>query len=317
MTFMNRPPTFHFGVNAMPRSAAGIAELARELEASGYRTLLTPDGPSHGAAVFPLLSYAAAATTTLHVGTYVLANDLHHPFHLAHNAATLQTLSGGRLELGLGAGRPGMEVEYDALGMRVDPPGRRVARLETSATIVRRLLHGEVVNEKGDDYVLTNAVLPSWLTDIPAPPVMIAGSGPRLLDMATRTVDIVAVGTGPTDTWSDVQPRFDRIDALSRQRDTRPEINMTINGAGDRLAGWFARLPREHRERLLSSDNPGFLWGSPDDIVEGLHRRYEQFGVTYFTIPEDLVPVMTPVVKRLARETSHASFAAPSPVPGP
>jgi probable F420-dependent oxidoreductase len=297
---MNRPPAFSFGVNATPRSAVAVAELARELEASGFRSLLTPDGPSHGAAVFPLLTYAAAATTTLHVGTYVIANDLHHPFHLAHNAATMQTLSDGRFELGLGAGRPGMDAEYNALGLQLDAPSRRLARLETSATIIRKLLHGEVVNEKGDDYVLTDAVLPSWLTDTPAPPVLIAGTGPRLLDMAARTADIVAVGAQPADSWDDLRPRFDRIDALSRNRDVRPEINMTINGVGNQLAGWFARLPQDQRERLMASDSPAFLWGSTEEIVEGLHKRYEQFGVTYYILAEELVPAMIPVINRLA-----------------
>ena len=297
---MNTKPAFRFGVNSSPRSASDIGEFARKLEANGFSTLLTPDGPSHGAAVFPLLTFAASTTTTLHVGTYVVANDLHHPFHLAHNAATLQTLSGGRFELGLGAGRPGMDAEYDALGLNISQPGKRLARLERSAAIVRALLRGETVNESGDDYVMTNATLPGWLTQVNPSPVMIAGTGPRLLDMATKTADIVAVGAAPTATWDDVWFGFDRIAELARERDPQPEINMTFNGVGNRLSRWFSRMPQELQDNLLSSDSLSVLKGSTDDMIEGIHRRYEQLGVTYFVFPEDLVDAAIPVVKHFA-----------------
>jgi probable F420-dependent oxidoreductase len=294
---MNTKPTFRFGVNTILRSATDVTELAQKLEASGFSTLLTPDGPSRGPAVFPMLAHAASATTTLHVGTYVIANDLHHPFHLAHNAATLQTLSGGRFELGLGAGRPGMDAEYDDLGLTIGTPGQRLSRLERSAGIIRALLRGEIVNEKSNDYVMKNAVLPGWLTQVAPPPVMIAGSGPRLLDMAARSGDIVAVGAEPLSTWDELRGKFDRIAELARDREVQPEINMTLSGAGSTLAGYFARMPADQREALLNAEAPTLLWGSVEAMIEGIHRLYEQFGATYFVISEDLVETMIPVVK--------------------
>ena len=297
---MNRKPVFRFGVNSSPRSTTAVVDLAKKLEATGFSTLLTPDGPSHGPAVFPLLTYVASVTSTLHIGTYVIANDLHHPFHLAHNAATLQTLSGGRFELGIGAGRPGMDAEYDALGKTIDSPGKRLSRLESAATIIQSLLRGESVSEQEDDYVMTDAKLPDWLTAAAPSPVMIAGTGPRLLDMATRTADIVAVGTAPFDTWDGLRAKFDRIAGLTRNYDVKPEINMSVSGAGNVLAGWFAQMPQEQRDALLKAEAPTLLWGSVDAMIEGIHQRYEQFGVTYFVIPDDLVDIVTPVVKRLA-----------------
>ena len=297
---MNRKPVFRFGVNSSPRSATNVVEFAKKLEASGFSTLLTPDGPSLGPAVFPVLTYAASVTTTLHIGTYAIANDLHHPFHLALNAATLQTLSGGRFELGLGAGRPGMDAEYDALGKTIDSRGKRLARLESAATIVQAVLRGESVTEQGADYVVTNAKLPDWLTETAPSPVMIAGTGPRLLDMATRTADVVAIGATPFDTWDGLRAQFDRIAELSRNYDVKLEINMTVSGAGNVLGAWFARMPQEQRDALLKAEAPALLWGSVDAMIEGIHQRYEQFGVTYFVIPDDLVDIVTPVVKRFA-----------------
>src|SRR5437773_2881695 len=101
---------FRFGVvAAVARSAVEWLARVRRVEALGYATLVIPDNMRHTLAPIPALAVAAAATTTLRLGTYVLANDLRHPVQLAKEVATLDRLSSGRLELGIGAGRPDSE----------------------------------------------------------------------------------------------------------------------------------------------------------------------------------------------------------------
>lgn len=301
MTFSNAKPAFRFSVNSQPSGTANdFAEYARKLESLGFSTLLVPDGPSVGHAVFPALTWAAAATTTLHVGTYVIANDLHHPFHIAHNAATLHDLSGGRFELGIGAGRPGADAEYHALGLTIDKPGRRIARLASSVEIISDLLHGRPVTWDDSDYVMRDALLPQRLLKQGAPPVLVAGMGPRLLTKAGALADIVAIGTTPMDDWNITAERFQHVHDGASTRTDKPVLNMNFSGAGTRLASWFDRMPADQRDNLLSTTAPALLWGSTEEMVDGIRQRYEQFGVTSFTVSENLVDTFAPVVSRLA-----------------
>ena len=142
---------FRFGVvAAAARSADEWVARARRAEALGYATLVMPDNLQHTLAPLPALAMAAAATRTLRIGTYVLANDLRHPVLLAKDVATLDLLSGGRFELGLGAGRPDAAAENRMLGLPFDSGAVRVARLAESIGIVKALLAGQRVSTSGD-----------------------------------------------------------------------------------------------------------------------------------------------------------------------
>src|SRR5438132_6058089 len=180
--------SFRFGVSV--RRAASRAEWqeqARRAEALGYSTFLVAD---HLAEVvpplLPLVS-AADATTTLRVGTFVLNNDFRHPALVAREAATLDLLTDGRFELGLGAGH--MQSEYDQIGLPFDAAGTRVERLAESVAVVKALLAGDEVTHAGLHYHLDgHRCFPPGPRRVP---ILIGGNGRRLLELAAREADIV------------------------------------------------------------------------------------------------------------------------------
>src|SRR5207253_1770645 len=183
---------FRFGINV--RTAASQAEWAdkaRKVEALGYAVLLVPDHLADLLAPFPALAAAAAATTRLRVGTAVLNNDFRHPALLAREAATLDVLSDGRLELGLGAGH--MQSEYEQAGLAFDPGALRVERLGEAVVIAKRLLEGESVTFAGRHYRVTNHTIHPLPVQRPRPPIFIGGSAPRLLALAAKEADIVGL----------------------------------------------------------------------------------------------------------------------------
>jgi probable F420-dependent oxidoreductase len=169
---------FRFGVVASaPRARQAWAEHARKTEALGYATLLLADHFGDLLAPIPGLVAAADATTTLRLGTLVLCNDFRHPAVLAQEAATVDLLSDGRLELGLGAGW--LRAEYERAGIAYGAGAVRVARLEESVRIVKGLLAGETVTFAGEHYTVTD--LPGLPRPVqqPRPPLLVGGGGRR------------------------------------------------------------------------------------------------------------------------------------------
>ncbi len=139
---------FRFGVLVgRAESAAEWRDLARKVEHLGYSTLLIADHFSRQLAPLPAVIAAAAATTTLRVGTFVLDNDFRHPALTAKEAATVDVLTGGRFELGIGAGWNASD--YTKTGMTFEPAGTRVGKLEEAVEIIKRLLAGETVTFEG------------------------------------------------------------------------------------------------------------------------------------------------------------------------
>lgn len=132
---------------------------------------------------------AAAATTQLRVGTAVLNNDFRHPVLVAREAATLDVLSDGRLELGLGAGH--MQSEYERAGVGLDPGATRVERLAESVALVKQLFEGDPVTFTGRHYRVTGHAIHPRPVQRPRPPIFIGGNAPRLLSVAAREADIV------------------------------------------------------------------------------------------------------------------------------
>src|SRR2546427_5958663 len=144
---------FRFGINVRDgKSRAEWQDKARKVEDLGYSMLLVPDHLAAMLATIPAVMSAAAATTRLRVGTNVLNNDLRHPVLLAREAATVDLLADGRLELGLGAGY--MRVEYDQAGLRFDRGGIRVERLAEAVAIIKVPLSGAEGNFAGPHYPL-------------------------------------------------------------------------------------------------------------------------------------------------------------------
>jgi probable F420-dependent oxidoreductase len=181
---------FRFGVSVRhAHSRAEWVEKARKIEALGYATLTVPDHLTDLMAPTPALVSAAEATKTLRLGTNVLNNDLRHPVLVAREAATVDLLTDGRLELGLGAGS--IKSEYDEAGLSFDPGRTRVERLAEAVTIIQGLLKGEQVTFAGRHHRVTGHTIAPLPAQKPHPPILIGGNGPLLLALAAREADIV------------------------------------------------------------------------------------------------------------------------------
>src|SRR5206468_11283130 len=183
---------FRFGVSIWQvGSRAELADQARKIEALGYDVLNFPDHLNERIAPMPALMAAAEATTRLRVGTNVLNNDLRHPVLVAREAATVDLLTDGRLDLGLGAGH--MQSEYDQAGLRFDPGATRVERLGEAVTIIKSLLAGEKVTFAGRHYRVAGHTIHPLPVQRPHPPILIGGNGRRILTLAAKEADIVAL----------------------------------------------------------------------------------------------------------------------------
>ena len=300
---------FRFGITASwAGSAAGWTSLARRAEALGYDVLLMPDHLGRQLAPVAALAVAATATTRLRVGAFVFANDYRHPLMLAREAATLALLSGGRFEMGLGAGWA--TRDYRQLGMPYDRPGLRVDRLEESVALVRRLLAGETVRHAGRHYQLQDASLPTWDGQVP-PRLLVGGGGPRMLRLAARHADIVGL-----------LPQFDvrgrpmirqatgtataRKVALLREaagaRFDQLELNVLVADTGlvdgRRPIRAISSLSRAAAAGLL--DTPYLLHGTLDRLRELLQRRRDRLGISYYVFSARSMEAMAPLVEGLA-----------------
>src|SRR3989442_8085683 len=190
---MHRP--FRFGVTAAyaPSHTAWI-RTARRVEELGYATLLIPDRVSVGSlAPIPALAVAAQATTSLRIGSYVFCNEYRHPVLLAREAATLDLLSEGRFELGLGAGVGPDEFQH--MGIPFANAGTRVGHLEETLQLVKLLFTEETVNFSGKYYTITEMKGNIRPVQQPHMPILVAGAGERMLKLAAREADIVAIGS--------------------------------------------------------------------------------------------------------------------------
>jgi probable F420-dependent oxidoreductase len=273
---------------------AGWLKLARDAESIGYEHLLMSDHLTHGgAAPFTAMAAAAAVTTRLRVGTYVLNNDFRHPAIVAHEFAALADLTGGRVTLGLGAGH--MKFEYDEAGMPFDPPGVRVARMTEAAQVLKRMLAGELVTFEGAHYSITA----HGVRGADAAPVrmLIGGNGTRVLQAAGRLADVVGFtgftpsldgSDGDTTHFTDVglaeritvarTAAGDRwplpIDVLVQMVVVTDRVDVAIDRIASRM-----ELPVE-----AVRSSPFVLVGSVAGIVERLHELNERLGVTSVTV---------------------------------
>src|SRR5579859_771978 len=190
---MSRP--FRFGVVAAyaPSHSAWIAT-ARRVEELGYSTLLIPDRISVGSlAPMPALAVAAQATTTLRFGSYVFCNGYRHPVMLAREAATLDMLSEGRFELGLGTGVSG--DEFQRMGLPFGSAGTRFGQLEETLQLLKLLFTEETVNFSGKYYNVSELKGKIRTVQQPYPPILVAGAGERMLKLAAREANIIAIGS--------------------------------------------------------------------------------------------------------------------------
>ncbi len=292
--------SFRFGVvTAGAQSGEAWAAKARRVEALGYATLGVPDNVEHTLAPFPALAVAAAATRTLRVGTYVLANDYRNPVMLAKEAASLDFLSDGRFELGLGAGRPSAAADNRMLGVSFDSGGVRVARLAASLALIKPLLAGERVSATGPHYTVVDAAVSPGTVQRPCPPILIAGSGTRLLSLAAREADIVALGIGPDSSEALVAEKIGVLREAAGARFDQLEINLNLMMVGEQMPRWIAAQFGADARQLAHSGAIPVLTGTTDVMCDTLQRRRERLGISYLTVSDELMEALAPVVERL------------------
>jgi probable F420-dependent oxidoreductase len=294
------------------------ADHARRAEDAGVASLLIRDHFSAGAfgqqlAPFGALAAAAAVTSRLHVGTLVLSNDFRHPAIVAHEAAGLHHLSGGRFELGIGAGW--YQPEYRAAGIAFDGPRKRIDRLEESLTIITGLLAGHRVDHPGTWYHADGLALDVMPEPRGRPRLLVGAGGPRMLRVAARHADIVGLLPAPIKAPDDRDDPADRLPpALDRK------LAVLRSAAGDRFGQLelsafatvrIAARRRSATEELIAGRGWGGIdaetvWqmptvyiGSAAQIREDLRARRERFGLSYLVAPDRDLPVLAEVIAGL------------------
>jgi probable F420-dependent oxidoreductase len=287
-------------VAAQARSGEEWAEKARRIESMGYATLLMPDGLQYTLAPLPALTAAAMATRTLRVGTYVLANDYRNPVQLAKDAATVDVLSGGRFELGIGVGRPDAAADNRMLGIRFDSGAIRVARLAESLALLKALLSGQTATASGPQYAAADAEISPRPVQQPRPPILVAGGRRRLLELAGREADIIALGIPPMEPEAGVAERIGWIREAAGTRFDQIELNLNLMAVGQQVPRWIASQMGLTAEGLARSGAIAALTGTIDEMVEGLQRRREKLGISYIAVGDELMEGLAPVVERLA-----------------
>jgi probable F420-dependent oxidoreductase len=304
---------FRFGLQCRgPLDEAGWKALARKVEDLGYGTLTVADHLDDAPAPIPALMAAADATTTLHVGTMVLANDYRHPVVVAKEAATMDLLSEGRFELGLGAGWS--TEDYAAAGFPLDRAGVRIDRLAEAIDVVRGLWRPEPLTHRGHHYTVTELDGRPLPHRPGGPPIVTGGGGERILRLAGRVADVVALNVnlqaGVIDerAFPDGVPEAtdrklgwireaagDRFDQLELQ--VRVHLAMVTDdrdGLIEELAPAFGLSPADARE------TPHAIIGSVEEICDQLVERRERWGISYLGLSGDQLDAFAPVVARLA-----------------
>lgn len=292
---------FRFGVvSGGAETGEEWVSKARRIESLGYATLLTPDVLQHTLAALPALTAAATATGTLRVGTYVIANDLRNPVLLAKDVATVDLLSGGRFELGIGAGRPGAGEDNRMLGIPFDSGAERVARLTESLGLLKALLAGEPATATGPYYSLDNAQIAPRPVQRPRPPILIAAGRRRLLTLAAREADIIALGVPPTEPEQALAEKIEWVRDAAGERFDQVELNINLMAVGDRVPRYIEAQMGLSAERLAAMNAVSAVMGTVDEMCETLLRRRERLGISYVVVGDELSDVFAPVVERLA-----------------
>jgi probable F420-dependent oxidoreductase len=298
---MSSRKKFRFGVvTAQAGSGAEWLDKARRIENLGFATMVMPDTLQYSLAPFPALAAAAAATRTLRIGTYVLANDYRHPVMLAKEAATLDFLSGGRLELGIGAGRPTSASDNAMLGLPFDSGSVRVDRLAESLAILKPLLAGQSVDFSGTYYTTSKAAVAPAPVQNPVP-ILIAAGQPRLLKLAAREADIITLAIQPEESEAQVAERIDLIRGAAGERFSEIAININLMAVG-------GQVPRQIQmsrgapaaQQLAESDAIPVLKGTTDQMCDRLEWLREKFAINYVMVADQLMDALAPVVSRLA-----------------
>ena len=312
---MPRPFTFSAAVQGI-YDGPTLADMARRAEATGFTSLVVPDHLIPQLGPVPAMTAIAAATTTLRVGTFVLNNDLRHPAVLAQDMASIDVLSGGRLDIAIGAGW--RKVEYDAIGLSFDDGPVRVSRLEESIAVLKACFADEPASFQGSHYRLADFDGQPKPVQRPHPPLLIGGGGKRILSIAGREAQVV--GLAPR------QLAEQRVDPRSITWDaTAEKIGWARAAAGDRAdelvinvypSAWpptvtddARSVAREVIDELRGRtgvelteqevlESPHLFIGSIGGLVDKFQALREGLGISSIMVGD--LDELRPVVERLA-----------------
>jgi probable F420-dependent oxidoreductase len=304
---------FRFGVTA-DRIFSGKEwrALSRRIEDLGFATLLVSDHLGDQLSPVPALAAAAEATSVLRVGALVACNDFRHPVVHAKEVATLDVLSGGRADWGMGAGW--LEPEYTAAGIHFDRSAVRVDRMQEAVAVMKGLFGDGPLNHDGQHYRVDVAEGYPKPHQRPHPPLLVGGAGKRMLTFAAREANIIGIAPsltarqiGATPARDTVEGAADRqlgwVKAAAGDRFDDIELNMVVYPAivadarEERAAEWSEFLGLSPTEVLAS---PHVWIGPVDQICESLTAYRERWGVSYWVVPATAVDAVAPVVARLA-----------------
>ena len=312
---MAHPRRFRFGAELKgPFPGLTWQETVRRVEELGYSTLFVPDHFQLQYGPIAAMASAAAYSDTLHVGSLVFDNDYRHPVTLAMEMATIDQISQGRVEFGIGAGWK--RLDYDQSGLSYDAPKVRVDRMMEAVVAIKALFGPDPVDHTGDHYRLSDVTGTVPYTP-GGPPLLIAGGAKRMLRFAGEHASIVGVNpsihSGAIDADS-------AADALAERMDEK--VGWVKEGAGDRYddleinawvavaaltddAAGFADLIApgfgiDGQDPLTVLDSPMTMIGTVEQIGERLHERRDRWGFSYHVVQGDKALEMAPVVAAYA-----------------
>ena len=299
---------FRFGFQYRNGTADELRAMARDAETAGFDVFHSWDHVVDGwAPLAPLLS-AAEATTRLRICPLVINNDFHHPVHLARELTSMDHLTGGRVELGIGAGHS--FDEYDAIGQRFDHPAVRKARMAEAIEVLRPLLDGERVTFHGEHYDISDAKVLRARQD--RLPILVGVNGKRALAHAARHADIIGLMMmGKTledghrhevrwESWR-LDATIEHIRASVPAGAAMPELNALVQAViitDDRRAA-AEEFAAEHAGLSIEDtlETPFLAIGTHDEIADHCRRARERWGISYFSVRE--IDGFQPVIERL------------------
>ena len=272
---------FRFGVVATPRVAGDDVggswqRQARRAEELGYSSVLMPDG-LHSLSPMPALASAAAVTSSVRVGTFVLASPLRPPALTAWEAHSMSVLTGGRFEFGIGTGHPGnIRQAVDVIGMPETTAAQRLEQVERSIDRLREM--------DGDRRT----------------PVLMAVSGRKALAVAAARADIVTIAIGPLGTRADLARLTDELRAEAGPRASSIELLMNVFVIGDDVPAWMQQFLGADAATLIAHDSLSMLRGSGQEMADELERRRDAFGTSYVAVNAAFTEQFAPVIELLA-----------------
>ena len=310
MSFPLRP--FRFGVQASSaKTRAEWVDLALRTEGQGYSCLTMPDHYDEQMAPVPALMTAANVTTTLRVGALVWDNDYKHPAVLAKELATMDVLSDGRLELGIGAGW--LISDYEQMGIPYDSAKIRIDRFVEGIKVIKGAMAQGPFSFSGEHYTITGYNGTPKPIQAPCPPILIGGGGKRVLSIAAREADIIGINAtmsagvvGPdaisTMTAAAVDEKVDivRVAAGARLADIEMNVRAFLVNITDDAAGAAAGIATMIGvEQKMVEETPFALVGPPSKLIEDLIARRERWGFSYIIVGAEDIDSFAPVVSAL------------------